>query len=264
MKPEHISSKSVADGEKPTYGQAFQEAFFALQPSVRSLFSLFDHLPNIFFHAKDVEHRYIGANNQVLKHVFNGKKLEDLLGHTDSEFQPPTLADAYHAEDKRVMEFGETIASQIWLVPQINGMPRWYASTKSPLFDPSGNVIGTVGAMYPVSTPKEKLAYFRELLPVINYIEEHYTDPISMGKMAEMAKLSMTRFNARFQEILKMPPTEYQLRLRIQAAQKLLVTSEKAISEIATECGFSDQSHLGKRFKKVTGITPREYRAQFR
>jgi len=85
-----------------------------------------------------------------------------------------------------------------------------------------------------------------------------------MKEMAAMAKLSSTQFNARFRELLRMSPSEYIPKLRIEVAQKLLSTSNKSIAETAAEAGFYDQSHFTKRFRRVTGMTPLAYRKQFR
>ena len=128
----------------------FQETFFASQPSAREIFDLFEYLPDAYFYAKDARHRYVGANEPVLREVFGLDSLDQLLGKTDVEFQPPALAEAYHAEDRRVMEAGQILPRQLWLVPHVRGAPSWYVSTKSPLRDPNGSVIGIVGVMYRV------------------------------------------------------------------------------------------------------------------
>ncbi len=225
---------------------------------------LFDHLPNVFFYAKDSKHRYVGMNQPTLSEVFGLSALEEILGRTDEEFQPPALAAAYHAEDRRVFDAGETIANQLWLVPHVRGTPKWYVSTKTPLIDPDGQVIGLAGVMYPVATPQEEGAVFRELLPVIQHIDGHYTDPISMKEMAKQAGVSATSFNTRFREILRMTPSEYVLSRRIEHARRLLLQTSKSLADIAFELGFTDQSHFTKRFRRVTGLTPKDYRRRFR
>ena len=81
--------------------------------------------------------------------------------------------------------------------------------------------------------------------------------------MAVMAGLSSTQFNKRFRELLRMSPSEYILKLRIEVAQNLLNSSNKSIAEISAEAGFYDQSHFTKRFRKVTGMTPMAFRKEF-
>lgn len=245
-------------------GKAFSDAFFQLHPDARSVIGLFDYLPSALFYAKDSQHRYIAVNNRTLTDVFGLDDLEELLGRTDSDFQPPALAEAYHAEDRRVMDLRQPIPNQVWLVPHVQGTPRWYVSSKTPLLDPNDRVIGIAGVMYPIDTPEEQASVFRELLPAIRFMDANYTTTISMKQMASITGLSATHFNARFRTILRMSPTDYVLSRRIQDAQNLLTSTNQTIAEIGMSIGFFDQSHFTKRFRKVTGMTPLAYRKRFR
>lgn len=245
-------------------GREFQAAFFARHPNAFSVMGLFEYLPAAYFYAKDDESRYIRANALVLNQVFGLAREEDLLGRTDREFQPPALAEAYLAEDRRVMELRKPIPNQVWLVPHVRGTPRWYVSSKTPLFGPAGEVMGIAGVMYPISTPQDQEAYFRELAPVIRSIDARYTEKISMEEMAELAGVSSTHFNRRFRALLKMSPGEYVFKLRVQEAQRLLTGTAESVGEIAVATGFYDQSHFTKHFRRVTGMTPLAYRKRFR
>ena len=245
-------------------GRQFKDKFFEQNPSARSLCDLFNFLPSVFFYAKDSEHRYIGINQATLRHIFGMDHEDELLGRTDADFQPPALAQAYHAEDRRVMDDRKPISNQAWLVPHIRGTPQWFISSKTPLFDPDENVIGIAGVMYPIKTPEEQANYFQELLPVVTFMDNHFTEVISMGDMAEMAGLSTTHFNQRFKTILRMSPSEYVLSRRVRLAQRLLTETEKSISDVGAEVGFYDQSHFTKRFRKIVGLTPNAYRAEYR
>ena len=250
--------------DQPLLGREFRDAFFRQHPGAESIVELFEYLPSAFFYAKDSAHRYIGVNTATLNEVFGLVRQEDLLGRTDADFQPPALAEAYHSEDRRVMDGGRTLPNQVWLVPHVCGAPRWYVSTKTPLRDPRNKVIGIAGVMYPIETPEEQATSFKELLPVIRYIDQHYTEGISMSDMAAMARLSATHFNARFREILRMSPTQYVLSRRIQNAQNRLTSTSQSIADIGFAVGFFDQSHFTKRFRKITGMTPLAYRKRFR
>ncbi|MEQ1840448.1 MAG: helix-turn-helix transcriptional regulator, partial [Verrucomicrobiales bacterium] len=78
--------------------------------------------------------------------------------------------------------------------------------------------------------------------------------------LAALAKLSVPHFNRLFRKVLRLSPMEYVLSLRVQEAQRLLSTTQSSLSEIAAATGFYDQSHFTKRFRRVTGMTPSEYR----
>ena len=242
----------------------FTRAFYAMHPQARDWVELFRYLPHVYFYAKDAQHRYFNVNRPVLVDVFGLEQPDELLGKTDADFQPPTLAEAYHREDRRVMDGKKTIANQIWLVPHIRGTPRWYKSTKTPLRDESGNVIGLAGVMYPITTPEEQQLSFQELSPVIEYIESHYTQTIVIAELAEKIGLSATHFNQRFRELLRMSPSQFILSRRIEHSRRMLEESSDSIAEIGAAIGFHDQSHFTKRFRSVTGLTPLSYRKQFR
>lgn len=255
---------TMSDTRPVMTGEAFSETFFRQIPAARGVMGLFNYLPSALFYAKDSQHRYVAVNNRTLADVFGLDDLQDLLGRTDNDFQPPALAEAYHAEDRRVMELRRTIANQVWLVPHVRGTPHWYVSTKTPLFDAKDQVIGIAGAMYPIETPEEQASFFRELLPAVRYIDANYTSTVSMKEMAGMSGLSATQFNSRFRALLRMSPTEYVLSRRVQDARKLLTETSQSIAEIGVAVGFFDQSHFTKRFRKVTGMTPLAFRHRFR
>ena len=243
---------------------AYDEAFYLKHPQVRQVMELFEFLPSAYFYAKDAEHRYVAANWPVLTQIFGMEQIEDLLGKSDLEIQAPAMAEAYHAEDRSVMDGGVPIPNQVWLVMLANGVPQWFVSTKTPLRDSEDKVIGIAGVMYAIDTPDDEAKLFREINPVIKHIEEHFREDVSMEAMARLSGLSTTQFNKRFRDLLRISPTELLLRLRVQEAQRLLVETSDGMSKIAEATGFFDQSHFTKRFKRATGLTPLGYRKRFR
>ena len=241
---------------------AFQEAFFARHPAAASVMELFEALPQVSFYAKDTESRFIRVNQRFVE-THGAQRETELLGKNDRDFHPPAMAEAYIAEDRRVMAGRSPIPGQVWLVFH-GDRPQWYVSTKVPLFDPAGKVIGLAGAMFAIEEPAEQRRFFRELFPVIRHIEHHFAGTISMAAMAELCGLSSTHFNRRFQQLLRVTPTDYLRSVRVQAARHLLGTTQRGLAEIAHETGFSDQSHFTRCFREATGMTPRAYRQRFR
>ncbi len=240
----------------------FQSDFFRRCPSGATVMTLFDSLPNVAFYAKDTLSRFVRVNTAFVS-VHAVKSEAEMLGRDDRSFHPPALAEAYIAEDRRVMAARQPIPSQVWLVFHLRRLPHWYVSTKVPLFDPRGNIMGIAGAMYGIEQPVEQQRHFRELFPVIRHIEERFADTISMSGMAALAGLSSTHFNRRFQQLLRLTPTAYLRTVRIQAARHLLSTTSQALSQIAQETGFTDQSHFTRCFRETTGLTPGDYRGRF-
>jgi AraC-like DNA-binding protein len=245
--------------ESPT---EFQADFFRQNPLAESILRLFDALPQTYFYAKDRQSRFVKVNSLFLENHGLQSELE-AIGKSDRDFHPPLMAEAYIREDQRVMAGRQQVGGQVWMVLQRRRTPRWYVSTKTPLFNAGGDVIGIAGAMYLIQNQEELASYLQELLPVVSHIEANFDKPISMAEMAKRANLSTTHFNRRFQQILRMTPMQYLRTLRIQAAQRLLTTTSKSLVAIAAEVGYIDQSHLTRRFRQATGITPAAYRKQF-
>lgn len=224
--------------------------------------ALFDALPNVAFYAKDTRSRYVRVNARFIA-IHAAKNEADMLGRDDRAFHPPAMAEAYIAEDGRVMAARRAIPGQVWLVFHQGQLPHWYVSTKVPLLDCKGVVLGIAGAMYEIERPAEEQEYFQELTPVIRHIERNFADAVSMTEMTALAGLSSTHFNRRFQQLLRMTPTGYLRTVRVQAACHLLSTTRRPLADIAAGTGFSDQSHFTRRFRESTGLTPTAYRQRF-
>jgi AraC-like DNA-binding protein len=237
-------------------------SFLDSNPTALGLLGLFDRIPGVIFYAKDRQSRYVAANAAMLE-AKELADLSDLLGRTDRDFHPPVLADAYLAEDARVMESGEPLPGQIWFVLDRSGRPGWFNSSKVPLRDASGSVVGLAGIRYAVESPEDLERRFLQLAPVVRHLEVHYAAPVSMEAMARLAGMSSTHFNRRFTAVLGMSPTKFLHSLRVEKARHLLSRTDRAIAEIALDTGYHDQSHFTRHFRALTGVTPRAYRRRF-
>jgi AraC-like DNA-binding protein len=91
-----------------------------------------------------------------------------------------------------------------------------------------------------------------------DYLAEHYAENVSLENLARIARLSPFHFNRIFSEQTGMPPHAFQTQLRVSRA-KALLRQGRAISEVASETGFADQSHLTRHFKRLVGVTPGQY-----
>lgn len=243
-------------------GREFQREFFARNPSLEPLMDLFEHAPNVFFYAKDRKSRFVRLNRANCT-VYGVNDEETLLGRSDRDFHPLSLAEGYIAEDQRVMEGGKPVVNQTWLVPYLNGSMQWFVSSKEPLLGKRGECIGICGVMYPIATPKEQLERFQKLAPAVRYLEQRFREHVKLSELAEFCELSSTHVHRLFQKLLRMSPAEYLLALRLQEARRLLATTDQPLSVIAFDTGFFDQSHFTKRFRKITGMTPTQYRKSF-
>jgi AraC family transcriptional regulator len=95
---------------------------------------------------------------------------------------------------------------------------------------------------------------------VTAYIDEHLTEPISLAKLAGLARLSPAHFCRTFKQSFGMPPHRYHNNRRIERAKALLAERRHSVTQIGLELGFSETSVFTATFRKVTGSTPTAYR----
>jgi YesN/AraC family two-component response regulator len=94
------------------------------------------------------------------------------------------------------------------------------------------------------------------------FIWENYTRKISLQEIAAAAGLSAPYFSTIFKEEMGENLSGYLNRLRVEKAGHMLIETDFTLSEIASACGFEDQSWFSKIFKSYTGISPGKYRGQ--
>ncbi len=94
---------------------------------------------------------------------------------------------------------------------------------------------------------------------VKDYLRENYGENVSVSELASMVGLSANYLIRTFRKVVGLPPHAYQMQVRIQEAKKALLSC-KPIAQVALEAGFFDQSHLNRCFKRILGVTPKQYR----
>ncbi len=97
-----------------------------------------------------------------------------------------------------------------------------------------------------------------QLGKVTTYIENNYTQSITLDELAKVGMMSKRTLIRKFKNILNRTPIDYLLNLRVAKASSLL-NSNLNISEVAAQCGFDDSNYFSRQFKKITGLSPRNY-----
>lgn len=95
---------------------------------------------------------------------------------------------------------------------------------------------------------------------LVDYIETHLEQPITIMQLAELVRLSPYHFARAFKRSFGVPPHRYHMLRRIEATKILLGRTSEPITEIALRLGFSETSALTAGFRRVTGQSPSEYR----
>lgn len=106
----------------------------------------------------------------------------------------------------------------------------------------------------PATHPKVKRA--------ILLMEHHVVRALPLDKLAEKLSLSRRQLERLFKAETGKTPQTYAKEVRLRTAAWLLTSSDKSVADIASNCGFSDASHLGRDFRKQYDCTPVAYRQQ--
>ncbi len=100
----------------------------------------------------------------------------------------------------------------------------------------------------------------RALKEVIDYVGDNLEKDLTLAEMARVAHMSLYHFSRLFKESTGLTPHRYVIERRVQRAEKLLGSSALPIAEIALLCGFANQSHLNRHFKRAFGVSPKALR----
>ena len=211
---------------------------------------------------KDREGIYLHANHSLLRN-YALKSLDQIIGKTDYDLSPEYIASRHIAGDQQVMKEGKIIANNIELVGQYDGIVEWYSTTKMPLRNSQGEIVGTAGFNHKLSSGQVSQAIYGEMGHIIGFIKENIQKSITVGELAEKACLSVSALERQFKKRFKMPPLRYVKRLRLNMACELLMTTDDSISNIALNCGFCDHSYMTKHFTQTMGMSPRQYRKKY-
>lgn len=97
------------------------------------------------------------------------------------------------------------------------------------------------------------------IAPALELIAHHFDQPLTVADLAESCGLSLRTFQKLFSKQMNRSPKDYLQHSRVQAAAALLCQHDRSITEICFACGFSSLSAFNRTFKKVHGVSPREY-----
>jgi AraC-like DNA-binding protein len=225
-------------------------------------FALFDQLPDTFLFVKDRAGRFVRVNTALWR-LHGCRDAGGMLGRTDFDFHPPALAAQYVAEDGEVMHARRPLLDRPWLVPGADGVPLWYQSSKLPLVDTTGAVVGIAGVMRPSAHAGSAPAAYVRLAPALEAVLSGYGRPLTIAGLARRAHLSLSQFQREFRRLLHLTPSDYLLRVRMLMARRRLERSADPVGAIALDTGFYDQSHFTRAFRRHTGMTPLAYRRCF-
>jgi AraC-like DNA-binding protein len=157
---------------------------------------------------------------------------------------------------------------------------RWYADYRSGSFERVEVVKMELNAMFrrllldPLSylvAPEVDLesernlssTHVRHVIEMVRFILENLDRPLKNAEIAAVTSLHENYAIALFSRIMRIPPRQFMVRMRLMRARALLVESSMAIPSVAEASGFSSTSQFYHRFREAYGVTPREMRTRY-
>ena len=100
----------------------------------------------------------------------------------------------------------------------------------------------------------------RHLRQTCDFIVEHFAEDICLHDLAALTGLTCKHFARAFKKSTGLPPHQYLIVQRIEAAKHHLIDTKASLADIALACGFADQSHFTATFRKIAGVAPGTWR----
>jgi AraC-like DNA-binding protein len=112
------------------------------------------------------------------------------------------------------------------------------------------------------NTHERRLQDFYRLQEVIDFLNNHFHERISLEDTARMANMSYTYFCKYFRRVTGRSLTDYILRMRVDRAKELLLSEDWSITKVAFEVGFESHSYFDRVFNRLTHLSPHEFRVR--
>lgn len=220
---------------------------------------LFDDLHNIVFYVKDIEGRYRLVNNALVRRSGNSTKGET-IGKTPSELIGRKNGTVYEAQDRELFETGKPVRNCLEMRTYSDGTMGWCLSHKYPLYSKKGKVIGLMGITVDLNMPDQTGSDYKDLSESIQFVRSNLAQSPNVQKMAEIANMSVYQLDKKMRQIFNLTAGQWIIQQRIERACSLLRETDRTLSDIAMEIGYSDQSAFTRQFRITTGLTPKQFR----
>jgi AraC family transcriptional regulator len=127
------------------------------------------------------------------------------------------------------------------------------------------HLIRHILAPRPLSRERDGVLSRNRLRAVVDYVEGHLQMGPTVQQMASIARLSPFYFARQFRAATGLAPHHYLIMRRVERAKQLLIAgTDISLADVAASAGFSDQSQFSYHFKRMVGVTPKQYRVSAR
>jgi PAS domain S-box-containing protein len=220
---------------------------------------MFDQIPDAAFFVKDREGRYLAVNHSLVERHGLQRK-DQALGRRPSDICPGELGRGHSQQDADVLRLNRPLIEHLELHWQSPHQPCWCLTTKLPLHDAAGKVVGLIGISRDLRAPIKSAEMPTAVASALHRFESRLDETTSPALLASWSGLPTARFARLMKRFFGLTPSQYITKARIAAASSLLRETERSVADIAAACGFADHSSFTRAFRKVAGISPTQFR----
>jgi AraC-like DNA-binding protein len=223
---------------------------------------VFSSLPDVVFCVKNRERIYVSANDAFAERVGLGSRWE-VVGKRADDLFPEALAALYRTQDEEVLSRNEGFDNRMELIPNRETGLGWYLATKLPVRGRNGRTIGLVSISRDLKVVSGGERGFAGLAKVVDRVEVSYGNKIERAELASLAGLSELQLERRVKRVFGLSVAGFVRKVRVEAGARMLAQTEMPLVEVATACGYAEQSAFTRQFKSAVGMPPGVYRREF-
>ena len=224
------------------------------------LLALFETLVNVMFCVKDADGFYVEVNTAFVRRTGRASKRE-VIGQRAHDLFAEERAALYEEQDRLVIAGEGALRDELELIRRPNGGLGWYLTSKRAVASGAGGaLVGLVSVSRDLETPTDHGVGVESLQPFVAHVRQNLHEPLRTSDLAEVVGCSVDQLDRRVRKVFGITPKQYVLRVKVERAMELLASSTRSIGDIAVESGFYDQSDFSKRFARMTGRTPLQFR----
>ncbi|MEE1304116.1 MAG: AraC family transcriptional regulator [Agathobacter sp.] len=181
---------------------------------------------------------------------FDGLRVKQALDLTELSINAPV----YHPHSKDLRE--QMMNEMLYIVHHAKESPFHLIGHLYLFFD---YLTQSVKSTKLVQSSKMSDYYIKEAL---NYIEQNFQNEITIEDIAGVCGINRSYFGKIFHNSIGCSPQEFLMKYRMAKATELLKLTSLSIAEIGSAVGYENQLHFSRAFKKINGVSPREWRNQ--
>lgn len=228
---------------------------------VALLEKLFDLSPDVAFFLKDAFGRYVAVNESlVARHGLRNKS--QVIGKCPRDICPGDFGRIPTEQDQKVLRTGRPLVDHLELQWHRPNDPVWCLTTKLPMLDSNGTIVGLIGFSRDIRMPVEPQEIPMGFASALEEFEQSLSSEVTPAWLARRSRLSSQRLARLTKRLFGLTPSQFITKSRIAAASRMLRHPDRSVSEIAHACGFYDHSAFTRAFRSATGMTPSAFRAQ--